>query len=46
MHAATVDEATAKAEALALRVLAGRIEHNAAGPQPIPIGTAAPTRPW
>jgi len=38
---ATADEAMAKAEVLALRVLAGRLEYNEAGPQPISIGFAA-----
>lgn len=36
-YGATPDEAMAKAEALALRVLAERLEHNEAGPQPISI---------
>ena len=34
---ATANEAIAKAEALALRVLAERLEHDEAGPQPISI---------
>ena len=36
-YGATAHEAMAKAEALALRVLAERLEHNEAGPQPISI---------
>ncbi|HUO45042.1 MAG TPA: type II toxin-antitoxin system HicB family antitoxin [Burkholderiales bacterium] len=36
-YGSTANEAMAKAEALALRVLAERIEHNEAGPQPISI---------
>lgn len=36
-YGATPQEAMAKAEALALRVLAERLEHNEAGPQPISI---------
>lgn len=39
-YGATADEAMAKAEVLALRVLAERLEHNEAGPQPIAIGFA------
>jgi len=39
-YGATADEAMAKAEALALRVLAERLEHKEAGPQPISIGFA------
>lgn len=39
-YGATIDEAMAKAEVLALRVLAERLEHNEAGPQPISIGFA------
>jgi len=39
-YGATADEAMAKAEVLALRVLAERLEHNEAGPQPISIGFA------
>ncbi len=37
----TRDEAMAKAEALALRVLAERLDHSETGPQPISIGIAA-----
>lgn len=37
----TRDEAVVKAEALALRVLAERLENNETGPQPISIGIAA-----
>ena len=40
-YGATADEAMAKAEALALRVLAERLEHNEAKPQSISIGIAA-----
>ena len=40
-YGATADEAMAKAEVLALRVLAERLENNEAGPQPISIGFAA-----
>ena len=40
-YGATADEAMAKAEVLALRVLAERLEHNEAGPHPISIGFAA-----
>lgn len=40
-YGATADEAIAKAEVLALRVLAERLENNEAGPQPISIGFAA-----
>jgi predicted RNase H-like HicB family nuclease len=36
-YGATAEEAMAKAEALALRVLAERLEHNEAGPEPISI---------
>ena len=36
-YGATANEAMAKAEALALRVLAERLEHDEAGPQPISI---------
>jgi len=36
-YGATAEEAMAKAEVLALRVLAERLEHNEAGPQPISI---------
>jgi predicted RNase H-like HicB family nuclease len=40
-YGTTADEAMAKAEVLALRVLAERLESNEAGPQPISIGFAA-----
>ena len=40
-YGATADEAMAKAEVLALRVLAERLEHNESGPEPISIGFAA-----
>lgn len=40
-YGATADEAMAKTEVLALRVLAERLESNEAGPQPISIGFAA-----
>lgn len=40
-YGATADEAMAKAEALALRVLAERLDHNESGPQSISIGIAA-----
>ena len=40
-HGTTVDEAVAKAEVLALRVLAERLEHNESGPHPISIAIAA-----
>ncbi len=40
-YGATRDEAMAKAEALALRVLAERLDHSETGPQPISIGIAA-----
>ena len=40
-YGASADEAMAKAEALALRVLAERLEHKEAKPQPISIGIAA-----
>ena len=40
-YGATANEAMAKAEVLALRVLAERLENNEAGPQPISIGFAA-----
>ncbi len=40
-YGATVDEAVAKAEVLALRVLAERLEHNESGPHPISIAIAA-----
>ena len=36
-YGSTAAEAMAKAEALALRVLADRLEHNEAGPQAISI---------
>lgn len=39
-YGATREEAMVKAEALALRVLAERLENNEAGPQPISIGIA------
>lgn len=39
-YGATADEAMAKAEVLALRVLAERIEHSETKPQPISIGIA------
>jgi len=39
-YGATPDEAMAKAEVLALRVLAERLEHNEAKPQSISIGIA------
>lgn len=40
-YGATPDEAMAKAEALALRVLADRLEHNESGPHSISIAIAA-----
>jgi predicted RNase H-like HicB family nuclease len=40
-YGSTVDEAVAKAEVLALRVLAERLEHNESGPHPISIAIAA-----
>jgi predicted RNase H-like HicB family nuclease len=40
-YGATADEAMAKAEVLALRVLAERLEHKEAKPQSITIGIAA-----
>jgi predicted RNase H-like HicB family nuclease len=40
-YGTTADEAMAKAEALALRVLAERLEHKEAKPQSISIGIAA-----
>ena len=40
-YGATADEAMAKAEALAFRVLAERLEQNEAKPQAISIGIAA-----
>ena len=36
-YGATPQDAMAKAEVLALRVIAERLEHNEAGPQPISI---------
>ena len=39
-YGATADEAMARAEVLALRVLAERLEHNEAKPQSISIGIA------
>src|SRR3972149_7301277 len=39
-YGATAKEAMAKAEALALRVLAERLEHNETGPQSISIAVA------
>jgi predicted RNase H-like HicB family nuclease len=40
-YGATAHEAMAKAEVLALRVLAERLEHNEAGPQTISIAVPA-----
>jgi len=40
-YGATAEEAMTKAEVLALRVLAERLEKNEAGPEPISIGFAA-----
>ncbi len=40
-YGATADEAMAKAEVLALRVLAERLEHNETGPEPISIAIPA-----
>mgnify|MGYP001565083592 CR=1 FL=1 len=40
-YGATADEAMAKAEVLALRVIAERLENNEAKPQSISIGIAA-----
>ncbi len=40
-YGATTDEAMAKAEVLALRVLAECLDHNEAKPQPISVGIAA-----
>lgn len=40
-YGATAEEAMAKAEALALRVLAERLEHKEAKPESISIGIAA-----
>lgn len=39
-YGATAQEAMAKAQALALRVVAERIEHNETGPQSISIAVA------
>ena len=39
-YGATAEEAMTKAEVLALRVLAERLEHKEDGPQPISIGFA------
>jgi predicted RNase H-like HicB family nuclease len=40
-YGATADEAMAKAEVLALRVLAERLEHGESRPEPITISFAA-----
>ena len=40
-YGASADEALAKAEVLALRVLAERLEHGESGPHPISIAIAA-----
>ena len=40
-YGATLNEAVAKAEVLALRVLAERLEHNESGPHPISSAIAA-----
>ena len=40
-YGATPDEAMAKAEALALRVLADRLEHSESGPHSMSIAIAA-----
>ena len=40
-YGASAEEAMAKAEVLALRVLADRLEHKETKPQPISIGIAA-----
>ena len=40
-YGATADEAMARVEALALRVLAERLEHGEAGPQSISIAVPA-----
>jgi len=40
-YGATADEAMSKAEVLALRVLAERLEHGESGPHPISIAIAA-----
>jgi predicted RNase H-like HicB family nuclease len=42
MYGATPDEVMARAEALALRVLAERLEEGEAGPEPISISFATP----
>jgi len=39
-YGATAQEAMAKTQALALRVLAERLEHDETGPQPISIAVA------
>lgn len=39
-YGATAQEAMAKVQALALRVLAERLEHDESGPQPISIAIA------
>jgi len=39
-YGATAEEAMAKAQVLALRVLAERLEHNESGPQSISIAVA------
>ncbi len=39
-YGATADEAMAKAEVLALRVIVERMENSETGPQPISIGIA------
>jgi predicted RNase H-like HicB family nuclease len=39
-YGATRDEAMSRAQVLALRVVAERLEHNEAKPQPISIGIA------
>ena len=41
-YGATPHDAMAKAEVLALRVIAERLEHNEAGPQPISISIPFP----
>ena len=40
-YGTTRDEATSRAQVLALRVIAERLEHNEAKPQPISIAIAA-----
>jgi len=40
-YGSTADEAIARAQVLALRVLAERLEHNETGPQPISIDIAS-----